>query len=406
MSLRRLRRGGSRAPVPPPPPQESPDEHGCEPPAEDESRDDGRRYGLEDLERGAPCTRHDVSGLPGRLRWWRARDGLDIQGYLGVGGVLIQVLDPALHHLDLPADGRKLALDRERLLHVLCPIVKPQQALFGGPEITLPGLEIHVFLGHILAADGVGRDLLAQAPQLVEHPLEFRGGDREYELGSKGVAAPVDLRAEDAAACGSGDLLGLRSILADLLCAEAEVSGLDDLAAKVSSRGRIFGYVNLASGGGRAFLCLREIRSCRCGLTGRLAPYRYPTRLRLAAPARREGQNKEHEHALPQEFRHCCRTYAFHGSTSLRRVPPAEHLPTLTGPSSAQPTPCTLPGPDRFPDLSSPIPRCGLLAPSGDLLRVGGPRLLSSRAERGRGGACPQKREGVRQGSRSLDVRP
>src|SRR5918998_6774270 len=86
--------GGSRTTASPPPPQESPYEDRCEPPAEDDGRDDSRRHDLEDGERGIPGPLHDLSRVPGRLRWRRTRGGLEVQRDLGLGAALIQLLYP------------------------------------------------------------------------------------------------------------------------------------------------------------------------------------------------------------------------------------------------------------------------------------------------------------------------
>jgi hypothetical protein len=121
--------------------------------------------------------RHDACGVPGRLGGFRTREQVDVEGNLGERGALLQVLDPALHLLDLAADVRQLALDRERIVYALRPVVEPEQALLSRKEVALARLQVHELLGHVLPPDGVRCDLLAQVPQLVERLLELWRGD-------------------------------------------------------------------------------------------------------------------------------------------------------------------------------------------------------------------------------------
>src|SRR5215218_4630578 len=111
----------------------------------------------------------------------------------------------------------------------------------------------------------------------------------------------------------------------------------------------------------------------------------------------------------PRDFATIAERNASMPSTSLGRVPRAEHLPAPKGPSTAQPTPCTLPAPDRFPDsqhaqaspplVSALIRRCGSPDPFARPPRAAAPSLLAPRAGHGRGG-------GVRQRPSIPDVRP
>src|ERR687890_163595 len=90
---------------------------------------------------------------------------------------------------------------------------------------------------------------------------------------------------------------------------------------------------------------------------------------------------------------------ALMASTSFGRVPTAEHIPATKGPSTAQPTPCTPPAPDRFPVFNAPIRQCGSPAPFAHPLRGAVLHLLAPRAGHGQGG-------GVRQISSIRDLRP
>src|SRR5918993_5387947 len=102
-------------------------------------------------------------------------------------------------------------------------------------------------------------------------------------------------------------------------------------------------------------------------------------------------------------------------STSLQRVPLAEHFPRRRTrlPPDLPPIHCHPPiGSLGFSisalcflrAVSVPIRRCGLLAPSKGSPRAGAPRLVAPRAVRCRGGAGPSQREGVWQGPSILDV--
>jgi hypothetical protein len=222
-------RGGTRTPVTPSPPEEPRDDRRREPPAEGDYREEGGRQRLEDEQRGLPCLRYDVCGVPGGLGGLGTRDRMDSEGYLRERGALLQVLDPALHLLDLAADVRQLALDRERIVHALSPVVEFEQALLGSQEVTLARLQVHELLGHVLSHDGVGCDLLAQPSQLVERLLELWGGDREHQIRVDGAVVLGDPRAKNAAAELRGDPLRLRGALTDCLSADTEFGGLDDL---------------------------------------------------------------------------------------------------------------------------------------------------------------------------------
>src|ERR671917_680985 len=222
MSLTRTPASTGRVRDAPPLPEQEPDrERGHEPPAEDDCRDRRRCRRLEDAEGGAPGPCRDRVGGPGLPggRWCHHR--LQVQDYIGGGRAAFEVLDPALHLLDLAADVRQFPLDGERVFDALGPFVEREEALLSGEQVSLAGLQIHELLRYVLALHGVCRDPLTQAAQLLERRLELPRRDGEHQVGRDRARPRVDPGAQDLAAEPLRDPPGFFRAAADVLAPDA-----------------------------------------------------------------------------------------------------------------------------------------------------------------------------------------
>src|SRR5919107_2748157 len=210
-------RGEGSLPKPAPQPPRRQDEGRDDPPPEDQGRQDSGREPLQHAQRGGPGTGHHERWVPGGWRFRGAAHGLNVEGDLGHVAALLEVLHPAVDLLYLTPHAGELALDGERVLHVVGPVVQVEKRLLRREKVPFPRLQIHVLFGHVLAGDGVGRNLLPQAPELVQGILEVFRGDREDEVRVQGVTRAVRLRAHDGPPESGDDLLGGRRLATNVL---------------------------------------------------------------------------------------------------------------------------------------------------------------------------------------------
>ena len=82
----------------------------------------------------------------------------------GVGGGLLQEVQPALHRLDLRLYVGDLILDFQRLLHVHGLFQERQEPFFRGPQAGQPGLAVYVLVGNVFTGDGRGSRPSRPAP--------------------------------------------------------------------------------------------------------------------------------------------------------------------------------------------------------------------------------------------------